>query len=125
MFECELVSLNVNSVLECDKYCFPTFSHLHHYQVVETYEWTGRHTYFPMGISAAISLILLVLLVILYKRLAPHNQRATEKIINATNEMTSSNNSNEASGETVAIYKYHILFFTISLYAVHEETSEI
>ena len=41
------------------------------YTVVESYEWTGRHTYFPMAVTIGSILITLVALVVLYNKLGP------------------------------------------------------
>ena len=71
---------------------YSTFYYLCHYPVVETYEWTDRHIFFPMAIVSTVSLILLVLFLLFYKRLAPY-QRATQEKISATNELTSSNSN--------------------------------
>ena len=42
--------------------------------VVESYELTGRHTYFAMGIIAGCALVLLLSLAALYKKLAPKSE---------------------------------------------------
>ena len=39
--------------------------------VVESYDWIGKHTYLPMGITIGSVLILFVTLVALYNKLAP------------------------------------------------------
>ena len=50
--------------------------------VVESYELTGRHTYFAMAISAGCALVLILSLAVLYKNLAPI--RSKEITISAT-----------------------------------------
>ena len=51
--------------------------------VVESYELTGRHTYFAMAIIAGFALVLLLLLAALYKNLAPISKH-TDIMISAT-----------------------------------------
>ena len=41
--------------------------------VVESYERTGRHTYFPMAVTIGSILITLVALVVLYNKLGPRS----------------------------------------------------
>ena len=86
---------------DCLYYICTNMYTFYHYPVVETYEWTDRHIFFPMTIVATVSLILLVLFVLLYKRLAPY-QKATEKKINAMN-MLALSNSNGTCGMAVTI----------------------
>ena len=39
--------------------------------VVESYDWTGKHTYFPMAITIGSVLLMCVALIGLYNKLAP------------------------------------------------------
>ena len=56
--------------------------------VVESYELTGRHTYFSMTINACSALVLLLLLAALYRNLAPKaKQRDNALAVNATSEL--------------------------------------
>ena len=41
------------------------------YSVVESYEFSGKHTYPSMALTSAILLVLLLLLAVLYRSLAP------------------------------------------------------
>ena len=56
--------------------------------VVESYRLTQRHTYFAMGISTGLALVLLVSLAVLYKNLAPLDEQKSEhSTINATSAL--------------------------------------
>ena len=57
--------------------------------VVQSYELTGRHTYFVMAITAACALVLLLSLAALYKNLAPISQHREENVlVNATSKLS-------------------------------------
>ena len=47
--------------------------------VVESYELTGRHTYFATAISAVCALVLILSLAALHKNLAPKSKRNKDK----------------------------------------------
>ena len=49
------------------------------YLVVESYELTGRHTYFATAISAGCALVLLLSLATLHKNLAPKSKHNKDK----------------------------------------------
>jgi hypothetical protein len=56
---------------------------------VESYELTGRHTYFAMAIIAGCALVLLLSLAALYKKLAPISQHRDENVmVNATSKLS-------------------------------------
>ena len=65
-----------------------------HFTVVESYERTTRHTFVPMTITAGISLLLLLLLVALYKQLAPRSSQSTISSSNASSESTEDGTEN-------------------------------
>ena len=44
---------------------------------METYEIYNKHTFFPMGINAVCLILLLILLAVLYKELAPTTSART------------------------------------------------
>ena len=48
--------------------------------VVETYEWMGHHTFFPMAVTTVYSLVLFLTLLALYKRLAPRTDQIREAV---------------------------------------------
>ena len=54
-----------------DKIIMFSFSLCHVVSVVEVYEISGKHTFLPMGIVAMYLLVLLLLLAVFYKELAP------------------------------------------------------
>ena len=57
--------------------------------VIESYDLTGRHTYFSMAITAGCALVLFISLVVLYKSLAPVTEPAGENVvIEATSKLS-------------------------------------
>ena len=57
--------------------------------VIESYDLTGRHTYFSMAITAGCALVLLISLVVLHKSLAPVTEPAGENVvIEATSKLS-------------------------------------
>ena len=48
--------------------------------VVKTYEISGKHTYIPMGITAMCLVVLLVLLIVSYKELAPKSNTGEKNL---------------------------------------------
>ena len=45
------------------------------FTVVETYEFTGKHTYLPMAITAGMLFVNLASLVVLYGKLSPNSDQ--------------------------------------------------
>ena len=52
---------------------------------IKSYEMTGRHTYFSMGITAGYAFFLFLCLAVLYKNLAP---RERSVVVDATSKFS-------------------------------------
>ena len=67
----------------------PLFHKCSFFTVVESYDASGKHTYLAMAITAGCALILLLSLVILYKKLGPISLEKDEReVVEATSKLS-------------------------------------
>ena len=66
--------------------------------VVRSYNASGRHTYFAMGITAGCALVLLLSLGLLYKNLAPISSSGAGVVVKATSRLAVELQNDNLSG---------------------------
>ena len=75
---CKFIQLSTLCAIELE---------LHPLSVIKSYEETGRHTYFAMAVVASCALVLLLSLLVLYKRLAPI-PKSSDLVVSATGKLS-------------------------------------
>ena len=66
---------------------------------MRSYDASGRHMYFAMGITAGCALVLLLLLILLYNNLAPISSSGAGVVVKATSRLAVELENEYLSGE--------------------------